>query len=72
LGEPWIRVVMANNATVVDHAYAELASGNIAAVLAVFDERIEWHNAERHPYRDESPTTVGEQQVGEHVFSRIH
>jgi uncharacterized protein len=62
---------MTDNVTSVKRLYADFASGDIAAVLAAFDERIEWHNAEGHPYLDAAPTTVGPQQVVDHVFARI-
>jgi ketosteroid isomerase-like protein len=60
-----------DNVTTVEKLYADFASGDMAAVLAAFDDHIEWRNAEGHPYLDAAPTTVGPQEVVDHVFARI-
>jgi uncharacterized protein len=61
----------AGNIAIVEQIYADFAKGDIGAVLATFDERIEWCGAEGNPYWDEAPSIVGPQQVVERVFSRI-
>ena len=62
---------MADNIATVEQMYADFANGDVGAVLANFDERIEWHEAEGNPYWDDAPDIVGPQQVVEHVFARI-
>ena len=51
--------------------YADFANGDIAAVLAALDDEIEWCEAEGNPYREDAPTTIGREQVVEHVFARL-
>ena len=55
----------------VERMYADFAEGDIAAVLALLDEQVEWCQAEGNPYRDDAPTTVGHQQVVDQVFARL-
>jgi uncharacterized protein len=62
---------MTDNVDSVERMYADFAQGDIAAVLALLDEQVEWRQAEGNPYRDDAPTTVGHQQVVEQVFARL-
>lgn len=62
---------MADNVASVEQVYDDFAKGDVAAVLAVCDERIEWYEAEGNPYGDDAPVLVGPQQVLEKVFLRI-
>jgi ketosteroid isomerase-like protein len=64
-------LTMADNVASVQQLYADFAKGDIEAVLAAFDERIEWFEAEGNPYWEDAPNIVGPQQVVEHVFARI-
>jgi uncharacterized protein len=59
-----------DNVTLVQGAYEAFARGDVPAVLGLFDERIEWHQAEGHPW-DPGHPFIGPQQVVEGVFARI-
>lgn len=47
------------------------AKGDIPAVLALFDERIEWREAEGHPYRPSGAPLVGPQAILTDLFMRL-
>ena len=59
-----------DNATIIRAAYEAFARGDVPAVLAVFDEQIEWHEAEGNPWHPGRPF-IGPQQVVDGVFARI-
>ena len=59
-----------DNATIIRDAYDAFARGDVPAVLAVFDEQIEWHEAEGNPWHPGRPF-IGPQQVVDGVFARI-
>ncbi|WP_448613686.1 nuclear transport factor 2 family protein [Modestobacter sp. URMC 112] len=59
-----------DNATIVRDAYEAFARGDVPAVLAVFDEQIEWNEAEGNPWHPGHPF-IGPQQVVDGVFARI-
>jgi uncharacterized protein len=55
---------------IVRGAYEAFARGDIPAVLAVFDENVEWHEAEHIPYWPGGPF-IGLQAVLDGVIARI-
>lgn len=61
---------MTENGTIVRKAYENFAKGDVAAVLAVLDENVQWFEAEGNPYWQGGPA-AGPQQVVEQVFMRI-
>jgi ketosteroid isomerase-like protein len=61
---------MADNIATVEQAYEDFAKGDVPAVLAVLDERVEWNEAEGNPWWPGGPI-VGHQQVVEQVFARV-
>jgi ketosteroid isomerase-like protein len=61
---------MNDNVAIVRGAYEAFAEGDVAAVLAVLDENIEWHEAEHFTYWPGGPF-VGPQAVLDGVFARI-
>lgn len=61
---------MADNVALVQGAYEAFARGDIQAVLELFDENIEWYEAEHITYWPGGPF-VGPQAVVEGVFARI-
>jgi ketosteroid isomerase-like protein len=63
-------VSMSDNVGIVRGVYEALASGDIPAVIAPFDENIEWHEAEHVPYWPGGPF-IGPQAVVDGVFARI-
>ena len=58
---------MSANLDRLERLYDALAKGDVAGVLGVMDERIEWREPESMPYEDQ----VGPQAVAENVFARI-
>lgn len=61
---------MADNRAIIEKAYDDFAKGDVAAVLAVLDEDIQWSEAEGNPFWQGSPA-LGPQQVVEQVFARV-
>jgi ketosteroid isomerase-like protein len=61
---------MNDNVAMVRGAYEAFARGDVAAVLAVLDENIEWHEAEHITYWPGGPF-VGPQAVLDGVLARI-
>jgi ketosteroid isomerase-like protein len=59
-----------DNVTIVRGMYEAFARGDVAAVLDVFDENIEWNEAEGNPLHP-GRAQIGWQQVVEEVFARI-
>src|SRR5258708_32318627 len=58
------------NVDLLKALYAAFASGDIPAVLAALDPRIEWNEAESFIYADRNPY-IGPQAVLAGVFMRI-
>ncbi len=58
------------NVEVVRGVYDAFANGNVPAVLAAMDAKIEWNEAENFPYADGNPYT-GPDAVVEGVFQRL-
>jgi ketosteroid isomerase-like protein len=56
-----------DNVTVMHGAYEAFDRGDMPAVVALMDERIEWNEAEGHPWYPGRPL-VGPQQVVDEVF----
>ena len=61
---------MNDNVAIVRGAYEAFARGDVAAVLAVLDENIEWHEAEHITYWPGGPF-VGPQAVLDGLLARI-
>ena len=59
-----------NNVGIIEGTYNSFAAGNVEAVLANFDPKIEWNEAENFPYADGNPYIGGEAIVNG-VFGRI-
>jgi ketosteroid isomerase-like protein len=60
---------MATNKEIIEAAYASFAKGDVPAVLAVMDPKIEWTEAEGFPLY--AGTLVGPQAVVDGVFMRL-
>lgn len=58
------------NVGVVRSVYEAFAKGDVPAVLAAMDPKIEWNEAENFPYADRNPY-VGPNAVVEGVFARL-
>jgi ketosteroid isomerase-like protein len=58
------------NVDLLKTLYAAFARGDIPAVLAALDPRVEWNEAENFPYADRNPY-IGPQAVLEGVFLRL-
>lgn len=58
------------NVAVIRGAYEAFRRGDVTSVLAAFDPKIEWNEAENFPYADGNPY-VGHQAVVEGIFTRI-
>lgn len=61
---------MADNRAILEKAYDDFGRGDVAAVLAVLDEDVQWSEAEGNPHWQGAPA-VGPQQVLEQVFMPI-
>ena len=61
---------MADNVKLVQGAYEAFAQGDVAAVLALLHEKVEWNEAEHITYWPGGPF-VGPQAVLQGVFARI-
>ena len=59
-----------DNISVVQSAYTAFAAGDVNSVLATFDPKIVWNEAENFPYADGNPYIGGEAIVNG-VFGRI-
>src|ERR1035441_7897848 len=60
---------MPTNKEIIEAAYASFAVGDVPAVLAVMDPKIEWTEAEGWPLYD--GTFVGPQAIVDGVFMRL-
>jgi hypothetical protein len=61
---------MADNVALIRGAYEAFAKGDVPAVLALLDPKIEWNEAEHFPYWSSTPY-VGPQAVVQGVFAHI-
>lgn len=62
---------MTNNIQNAKELYATFARGDIPAVLAMFDAKIEWKQAEGNPYQPSGAAWVGPQTILEKLFKRL-
>ena len=60
---------MPTNKEIIEAGYASLAKGDVPAVLAIMDPKIEWTEAEGFPIY--SGTLVGPQAIVDGVFMRL-
>lgn len=58
------------NVEVVRRVYEAFARGDVPAVLGALDARVEWREADNHPYADRNPY-VGPDAVLTGVFARL-
>ncbi len=63
-------VSSSDNIGLVDAAYKAFGTGDIPAVLAVLDEKVEWNEAEGNAYADGNPY-IGPDAVLNGIFKRI-
>jgi ketosteroid isomerase-like protein len=61
---------MADNVTILKSGYEAFAKGDVATVLALFDPKVEWNEAEHVTYWP-GASLVGGQAVVAGVFARI-
>jgi uncharacterized protein len=57
-----------DNRQIIENAYQSFATGNMPEVLAVFDENIEWTEAEGFPY---GGVYTGGEAIVENVFMKL-
>jgi uncharacterized protein len=62
---------MMSNVRLVQDLYAAFGRGEIPAVLAAFDPKIEWRQAERNPYQPSGKAWVGPDAVLKNLFMRL-
>lgn len=51
--------------------YQAFGKGDVATVLGMFDQRIEWRQAEGNPYRPDGSPWIGPQAVLTNLFMRL-
>ncbi len=61
---------MGQGIDIVRGLYSAFETGDVPGVFGIFDEAIEWHEAEHSPYADRNPY-VGPDAVAEGVFARL-
>ena len=60
-----------SNLELVQQGYKNFAEGNIEAVLATFDPRIEWDECQGFPYIEGDGIFIGPEAVVQNVFALI-
>lgn len=60
-----------NHEQLAQRLYDLFGRGDIAGVLALFDEHIEWREAEGNPYKPSGEPFVGPQAVLTNLFMRL-
>jgi uncharacterized protein len=60
-----------SNVGLVQEVYAAFGRGEIPAVLAAMDPKIEWRQAEGHPYEPSGKAWIGPDAVLKNLFMRI-
>jgi len=60
-----------SNVKVVRSVYEAFGRGDIAGVLAAFDPRIEWREAEGNPYQPSGQAWIGPEAVLHNLFTRL-
>ena len=61
----------ATNVDLVKEAYSNFATGNVPAVLALFDPAIEWHECKGMPFVKDSGIYTGPDAVVQKVFMNL-
>jgi uncharacterized protein len=59
------------NVDLVKQAYSNFATGNVEAVLAIFDPAIEWNECKGMPFMKDDSTFKGIQAVVTNVFMNL-
>lgn len=59
------------NLDLVKQAYSNFATGNVEAVLAVFDPAIEWHECKGMPFVKEDGIFKGHEAIVTNVFMNL-
>ena len=59
------------NVEIAKHAYDNFATGNVPAVLALFDPAIEWHQCKSFPYVEGDGIYIGPDEVVKNIFMKI-
>jgi uncharacterized protein len=59
------------NVELVEQVYYNFSTGNVPAVLDLFDPAIEWHECKGVPFVKDSGIYIGPQEVVTHVFMHI-
>jgi ketosteroid isomerase-like protein len=58
-----------SHASLIRKIYDDFAAGNAAAILAVFDDDVEFRLAEGHPYRGTRGAWIGKDEVLRNFFA---
>ena len=59
------------NVDLVKEAYSHFATGNVPAVLAIFDPAIEWNECKGMPFMKDDSVLVGHEAVVTKVFMNL-
>jgi ketosteroid isomerase-like protein len=59
------------NVELVKQMYSDIATGNVAAALSVFDPAILWHECEGMPFVNDSGIYTGPEAVVKNVFMQL-
>jgi uncharacterized protein len=59
------------NADLVKQAYSDFATGNVPAVLALFDPAIEWNECKGMPFMKDDNTFIGIDAIVTNVFMNL-
>lgn len=60
-----------NNVQIMQAGYEAFGRGDVEGVLAIFDPRIEWREAEGNPYGRGGGTWIGGQAIVENLFVKL-
>lgn len=60
-----------SNVQLVADLYEAFGRGDIPSVLAAFDPKIEWHQAEGHPYEPEGKPWFGPDAITQNLFVKL-
>jgi uncharacterized protein len=59
------------NTDIVKQAYSNFATGNVPAVLELFDPAIEWHECKGMPFMKDDGIFIGHEAVVANVFMNL-
>ncbi len=59
------------NVDLVKQGYSDFATGNVEAVLAVFDPAIEWHECKGMPFVKDDGIFRGHEAIATNVFMKL-